>query len=145
VRQAIAEKISNAILAYRDAESVHLLHFPFPAVTKAQGPRKGQRGARQAKSLSFQTMVAEVAAEAVTHKCDDDHLGARVVIIQKRRSGDLDNMEKNIFDGLKQIAFKDDNVFDYVETVRVQADTEDDVGFCVEILKITPKRGSTWI
>jgi len=145
VRQIIADRASNAVLNWRDAESVHLLHFDFPAVTQGQGSRRGQVNARGARVKSFKKDVEEVAREQITHKLEDEHLGARIIFIQKTRTGDLDNFEKAIFDGLKQVAFGDDNVFDYVEKVRIKADTADDVGFVVEILKLTEKRGMSWM
>jgi Holliday junction resolvase RusA-like endonuclease len=141
MRQQIQEKISSTILDYREGETVHLIHFPFTALPKIQGTRKGG-GAR---NKPFTEQVAEVAAEQISHRCELDHLGVVITVIQQKRSGDLDNFVKNILDGLKQVAFKDDAVVDYVEVVRIKADTPDDVGFVVEIMKTSPKRGASWL
>jgi Holliday junction resolvase RusA-like endonuclease len=141
LRQAIATKISNAILDWRDAETVSLLEFDFPAVVGNQHNTKLQK---KPEVKTFIEQVEGVAREQVARKAEDDHLGARIAFVQLKRTGDLDNFEKSIIDGLKQIAFGDDKIFDYIEKVRVRAETKEDVGFSVEILRLVDKR-EAWV
>ena len=130
--------ISNAILDWRDAETVLLLEFPFQAKTKGQGVHK------RPETKTFELMVSEVAQEQINARAEDEHLGIRIAFWVWRRTQDLDNLEKAINDGLKQIAFKDDHVFDYVEKVRVKAPSEEEQGFTVEIVRLIVKR-EPWV
>jgi Holliday junction resolvase RusA-like endonuclease len=145
MRQALADKISSGFLDWRDAESVHMFEFNFPAVPHSQGNRKGSNTPVKARSKSFQQMVIEIAEETLTHKCTENSIGARLVFVQTKKSGDLDNFEKAILDALKNVAFGDDKLFDYIEKQRVRADIPEDVCFVVEILKTSPKRGASWL
>jgi len=141
MQQAISTAISNAILDWRDAETVQLIEFPFKAISK-QAPGRGHQ--KRPETKTFEQMVAEVAQEQINQKAEDDHLGIRIAFWVTKRNQDLDNLEKSINDGLKQIAFKDDHVFDYVEKVRVKAPAPDKEGFTVEILRLVEKR-NPWV
>lgn len=137
MRQAIATNISNAILDWRDAETVSLLEFNIKPVPGNQHD-KNHRKTPDLKA--FHELVEGAANEQITQKAEDDHLGVRIAIVQKKRTGDMDNFEKSIIDALKQIAFGDDKIFDYVEKVRIRAETPEDEGFTVELLRLTEKR-----
>jgi Holliday junction resolvase RusA-like endonuclease len=141
MRQSIQVKISNAILDWRDAETVSLTEFPFPAVP---GNQHNDEHRKPPEVKAMHDLMEGVAREQINAKAEDDHLGIRIAIVQFRRSADMDNLAKSIIDGLKQIAFKDDKVFDYTEQVRVRADKKEDVGFTVEILRLVAKR-EAWV
>jgi Holliday junction resolvase RusA-like endonuclease len=137
VNQRTATKISNAILDWRDAETISLFEFDIKPVP---GNQHDKNHRKRPEVKAFQELVEGAANEQITQKAEDDHLGIRIAIVQVKRSGDLDNFAKSIIDGLKQIAFGDDKIFNYTEQVRVRADTPQDEGFTVELLRLTQKR-----
>lgn len=137
MNQRTATKISNAILDWRDAETISLLEFDIKPVP---GNQHDKNHRKRPEVKTFQELVEGAASEQVTQKAADERLGIRIAIVQVKRSGDLDNFAKSIIDGLKQVAFGDDKVFNYQEIVRVRADTVEDEGFTVELLRITQKR-----
>jgi Holliday junction resolvase RusA-like endonuclease len=138
MRQTIADKISNAILDWRDAETVSLIEFNFPVKTKGQGMHK------RPETQTFENIIGEVAKEQDIQKATDDHLGMRIALVTAKRNKDIDNCEKAIKDGLQGVAFVNDRQFDYTEIVQVRADKPEDEGFTVEILRQVPKR-EAWV
>ena len=141
MKQEISQRISDAILDWRDAESVALYEFPLRVVTK-KAPGRDHK--KNLLGMEFEQMLAELCQEQLAKRIEEKNLGCRIALVVSKRNFDLDNATKSIWDGLKAVAFEDDRFFDYEEIVRIKADTIEDELISVEILIPTEKR-TPWL
>lgn len=112
MNQKTAERISNAILDYRDGESLLLLEQPLESAE-------------------------------ISKKPDNKHQGLRITLAVNKRSQTLRNALNKVFNTLDEVAF-DEKCVDYLEIVRVRADSKEEETIAVEVVEVTEKR-SVWI
>lgn len=123
MRQEIAQRISNSILAWRDAEERMLLMLPLKTT-----------GAEFEEALQDQ----------ISKRVEGTHLGCRIAIVVMRRTNPIDKLVTAIWKAVNDGAFDHYKNIDFLEVVRVKADERGDEGICMELVEIEPKR-EVWL
>lgn len=127
MKQQIATKISEAFIAWRDADSVALYELPITS-----------------KVMDTEEEIRKLVEEQATVKAKGKHLGLRISFVVAKRNHWLDTRVSILIKALSEIAYKNSKLLDYIETVRVKADTSKDEYIAIEILEVIAKR-NIWI
>jgi len=125
---------------WRASEPSSVYEFPFPAKPKSE---RGAYNAKKDEDRNFQAAIANCLEEQSQRRLADKHIGCRVSFVTKKRIADLDNCIKNLWDGMKRLAFEDDKHFDYMEVVNVPAQ-QDAEQILIEIFT-HDRRRQAWV
>lgn len=112
MNQKISQRISDAILDYRDGESLLLIESPLESAE-------------------------------INKKPENKHQGLRVTCAVNKRSATLRNALSKVFNILDSVAF-DEKYVDYIEIIRVRADSKEEETTAIEVVEVTEKR-SVWV
>ena len=127
MKQATAQKISDAFHAWQDAETIALYEVSISLGTDDSLGR-----------------LAEAIQEQFIVKADGQHIGLRMSFVVSTRHSNLNSCENALTEALQGIAYGENRWIDYIEKVRVKADKPEDECIAVEVLEIGEKR-NIWL
>lgn len=122
------QALNRWILAARHNQRADYF-FPIPAQGKE---RPGEFFSTKPSTRAFEALIAEATREQVEEKLLTLPLGCVILATVPKRTFDIDNFLKSLWDGMNNLAYDDDKMFDMVFLVR---ELSPDVSISVEIIQ----------